>query len=155
MAGKVHTKSDIDWIEINKPFTLNITLQPGEIFAFHNDILASFKNRRVKTTNANFSAGEGFLSDGLLYGDGVCHLASLINWTANDARLSVFAPTRHDFANIPEIPKEYGVSIYTSRVHDLNSQRQNLYIENTQSYPVILIFDYKDGVLSVSISEIE
>ncbi len=145
MSGRVHNKSDINWTELNKPSRFTIMLKPGGVFAFHNDILPSYKNKSIKTTNTHFTAQEGFLSDGYLFGDGVCHLASLINWAAADARLGVFAPTNHNFANIPEIPQRYGVSIYSS-------PGQNLYIENTQEIPVLLIFNYKEGILSLSIS---
>ncbi len=151
MSGTVNNKSDINWQEIDKPFHYNYVLQPGEVFAFHDDILPSYKDKRVSTTNANFGANEGFLSDGLLYGDGVCHLASLISWAAKDAGLSVLAPIKHDFANIPEIPREHGVSIYSAPGQTGINQGQNLYIENTLGTPVIFSFDYNNGFLNLAI----
>lgn len=153
MSGGVRGKSDIKWPEIEKSFQYDYVLQPGEVFAFHDDILSTFKNDPVSTTNAHFDASEGFLSDGYLYGDGVCHLASLINWTALDAGLFVYAPTKHSFAVIPEIPEKYGVSIYSSPDKSKVSQKQNLYIENTFEKPVKFAFKYNNEVLNLTISE--
>jgi hypothetical protein len=153
MDGRVHNKSDINWSEIEKPSVYKIELHQGEVFAFHEYILPEYKDKRIMTTNAHFSSYEGFLSDGYLVGDGVCHLASLIKWAAKDAGLSVLAPTNHDFAYIPEIPKEDGVSIYTMPDQPSASSQQNLYIENTFDKPVIFAFDYTNGNLSLTISK--
>lgn len=153
MDGRVHNKSDINWNEIEKPSVYKIELHQGEVFAFHEYILSEYKDKRIVTTNAHFSSYEGFLSDGYLVGDGVCHLASLIKWAAKDAGLSVVAPTNHDFAYIPEIPRENGVSIYTMPDQPTSSAQQNLYIENTFDKPIIFAFDYTDGNLSLTISK--
>lgn len=153
MDGRVHNKSDINWSELEKPSVYKIELHQGKIFAFHEYILPAYKDRPIVTTNAHFSSYEGFLSDGYLVGDGVCHLASLIKWTAKDAGLSVVAPTNHDFAYIPEIPKEHGVSIYTMPDQPGSSAQQNLYIENTLNKPIIFSFDYNNGILSLTISK--
>jgi len=153
MDGRVQNKSDINWNELKKPSTYKIELHQGEVFAFHEYILPAYKDKRVVTTNAHFSSYEGFLSDGYLVGDGVCHLASLIKWAAKDAGLSVLAPTNHDFAYIPEIPKEEGVSIYTMPDQPSSSAQQNLYIENTLDKPVIFSFNYTNGVLSLTITK--
>lgn len=147
MEGRVRTKSDIDWQKIKKPFSYELVLNPGEIFAFHDYVLPAYKDKRVVTTNAHFGAYEGFLSDGYLVGDGICHLASLINWAAKDAGLSILAPTNHDFAPIPEIPREQGVSIYLGPNQPAASAQQNLYIENIYNKPVIFAFDYKKDIL--------
>jgi len=152
-TGLINKKSDINWEEIDKPATYDITLQPGETFAFHDNISSYYKNKKIITTNAHFDAQDGFLSSGYLYGDGVCHLASLISWTALDAGLKVTAPTNHDFANIPQIPKKYGVSIYYSPDQDSRSQNQNLYIENTFDDPITLAFYYNRGVLTFSVTK--
>lgn len=153
MDGRVRSKSDINWGKLNKPSLYKMELRPGEIFAFHEYTLPEYKDKRIKTTNAHFSGNEGFLSDGYLMGDGVCHLASLIKWAAEDAKLSVLAPTNHDFAYIPEIPKEYGVSIYTMPDQPSSSAQQNLYIENTFDKPIIFAFDYTNGNLNLTISK--
>jgi hypothetical protein len=152
-TNKVQNKSDINWEEINNTYYYEIVLNPGEVFAFHDDILAVYQNRPLKTTNAHFSASEGFLSSGNLYGDGVCHLASLIKWTASDAGLFTFAPVNHDFANIPDIPKEYGVSIYSSPDQKGVNHMQNLYILNTFDHSVKFTFEYKNNNLNLSISK--
>lgn len=151
MEGRVKKQSDINWQEIGKPFYYEFTLRPGEVFAFHEYVFSKYKDKRIVTTNAHFSASEGFLSDGYLVGDGVCHLASLIKWVAVDAGLSVTAPTNHDFANIPEVPREYGVSIYTMPDQVGASAMQNLYVENILEKPVKFAFNYKKGILSLSI----
>src|SRR5688572_21049523 len=87
LNGSVSKKTDIDWDKVMAFTDYSFTLNPGETFAFHNSVLAPYKDKTVKTTNAHFSASDGFLYDGYLYGDGVCHLASLINYAAYDAGL--------------------------------------------------------------------
>lgn len=78
-------------------------------------------------------ATEGLISDGYLTGDCVCHLASLIYWAARDAGLTALAPTNHDFTTIPEVPKEYGVSIYfTPGAREANAQKKSLYHQYVQ-----------------------
>ena len=146
MSGNIQNKSQINWTAVEKPVRYDYVLRPGEVFAFHDDILASYKNKPLLTTKAHFSSDEGFLSDGYLVGDGVCHLASLINWTAIDAGLSTNAPTSHNFAVIPDIPAKYGVAIYSSPT-------QNLYIENTFNVPVVFKFNYENGVLNLAITK--
>lgn len=153
MDGRVRNKSEINWNQLEKPSSYKIELHQGEVFAFHEYILPVYKSKRIVTTNAHFSSYEGFLSDGYLVGDGVCHLASLFKWAAKDAGLSVEAPTNHDFANIPEIPKEEGVSIYTMPGQPAASSQQNLYIENTLDKPVIFAFDYNNGILKLTITK--
>ena len=153
MAGNVTKSSDIDWHEVEKPFRYEFTLEPGKTFAFHDDVMEQFKPVITKTTNAHYNAQEGFKTDGYLYGDGVCHLASLINWAAKDAGLDVLAPVNHDFANIPEVPREYGTAIYAQPGESGVDKQQNLYITNTNDKPVTIVFDYKANTLKVSISE--
>src|SRR5260221_181864 len=110
--GTVKDGSQITWEEVEKPFVSTIELKPGEVFAFHDDILPQYAGKVTITTHAHFNYQDGFKSDGYLYGDGVCHLASLMYWVAKDAGLDAYAPVRHDFAVIPDIVPEYGVSIY-------------------------------------------
>lgn len=153
MTGKVSNPSQINWEEIRKPMHAELTLQPGEVFAFHDDVLPQYRGKTIKTTHAHFNASEGFLSDGFLYGDGVCHLASLINWAARDAGLNVTTLVNHNFAHIPEVPREYGVSIYATGGNSSVGEAQNLYIENTKDHPITFVFDYVNDVLNVTIKE--
>ena len=152
MAGDVDPKH-VSWDTVEKPFTYSFTLKPKETFAFHKDVLDKYKDSVVKTTNADFSSDQGFKSDGYLVGDGVCHFASFINLTAKEAGLDSYAPTNHDFANIPEVSKEYGVAIYDSPDNKSTSEEQNLYVTNTADKPVEFTFTYKDNKLEVTISE--
>lgn len=136
---------------IDKPVHYAITLHQGEVFAFHDDLLPEYAGKVVATTQAHFNSQEGFKSDGYLIGDGVCHLASLIDFAARRAGLMVVAPTRHDFAPIPDVPKQYGVSIYASPTESSASAVQNLYITNPLSQTVMIVFDYHDSRLQVTI----
>lgn len=152
LDGRVNTAKDINWSEMENSFRSEFTLQPDETFAYHDAVLSQYEGKVVKTTEAHFNSQDGFKTDGYLYGDGVCHLASLINWAARDANLEVLAPTNHNFANIPEVPKEYGVSIYYNPANKSVGANQNLYITNNQNKPVNFVFEYKDGQLSVSVT---
>ncbi len=134
-----------------KYMTYNVTLNPGEVFAFHEDVLPEYKEKTIKTTNAHFNYADGFKSDGWLMGDGVCHLASLIYWAARDAGLAAAAPANHDFANIPQVPREYGVSIYFYPGRPEANARQNLYITNTFEKPVSFVFAYDGDNLTVKV----
>jgi hypothetical protein len=149
MDGLVKSKADIDWTKIESDFHYEFTLQPREEFAFHDKVADQYKGKIVKTTNAHFNYDDGFKSDGYLTGDGVCHLASIIYWTAKDAGLTAIAPTNHNFAVIPDVPKEYGVAIYEGPE---GGQMSNLYITNNKEKPVTFVFDYKNGNLTVSTS---
>lgn len=154
MSGKVTKASDINWEEINKPFVYEFKLKPYETFAYHEDVKEKYKQSLVKTTVAHFNASDGFLTDGYLYGDGICHLASLIYWVALDAGLLAEAPTNHDFAPIPDIAKKYGVSIYYSPGSASSNARQNLYITNNRAKTVAFKFEYRNNTLKVSATEL-
>lgn len=154
LDGRVTKASDINWNEVTKPSSFEFKLEPNKTFAFHSDIENKYKDSLVKTTNAHFNAGDGFKTDGYLFGDGVCHLASLINWVAKEAGLSVEAPTNHDFANIPDVPKEFGVSIYSNPGSKGSNVLQNLYITNNKSKPISFKFEYKNDKLKVSVVEL-
>lgn len=154
LEGRVSKASDIKWEEIEKPFQYEFKLEPNKTFAFHSDVKEVYKNSLIKTTNAHFNGAEGFKTDGYLFGDGVCHLASLINWAAKDAGLSVEAPTNHNFANIPDVPEEYGVSIYSNPAAKGSNIRQNLYITNNKNKIISFKFQYQDGKLKVSVVEL-
>lgn len=151
LSGIVTNSSKINWDFLHKPATYEFTLQPGEVFAFHDDILPEFANKKMITTNAHFDATEGFEYDGDLYGDGVCHLASLMNWVARDAGLEVVAPTPHNFAVIPGINAKYGTAIYYAAGDTGANEAQNLYIENTLDKPVQFVFTYVNDNLTLSI----
>lgn len=154
MDGRVKSAGSINWDEIQKPFQSEFKLDPGKTFAFHDDILSDYKDSLTKTTQAHFNSQEGFKSAGYLVGDGVCHLASLIYWVALEAGLDAKAPTNHNFMAIPEISREYGVSIYNNPFHKGANTQQNLYVTNNKTKPVAFKFEY-DGVnLKASVLEI-
>jgi hypothetical protein len=153
LSGRVTKKEDINWDEVRKPFEYRFTLMPDKTFAYHDDVLEQYKSTVVKTTNAHFNFEDGFKSDGYLMGDGVCHLASLIYLSAKTAGLNAYAPTNHSFANIPEIDKEFGVSIYKMPGNSNANALQNLYITNNKEKPIVFNFTYKDGELKLSIYE--
>lgn len=149
--GSVKNKSDINWDNLKQPKTIEMTLNPGQMFAYHDVIDPKYNGENIKTVKTNFGAGDGYkYSDGL-YGMGVCHLASLIHWSALDAGLESTAPTNHDFFPIPEVPKEYGVAIFSSPDSITASQQQNLYIKNTFDTPVTFKFDFDGTNLKVSV----
>lgn len=153
MRGDNINPRAINWNTIESSFHYEFTLTPYQMFAFHDGIFPEYNGLVVKTTNAHFNAQEGFKSDGYLYGDGVCHLASLMNWVAQDAHLKVDAPTNHDFAKIPDIDKTYGTAIYYAPEKLGTSEKNNLYITNTYPKPITLTFDYQNNNLRFSISE--
>lgn len=155
LRGDVTSGTNIDWDNIEKPFSFALKVSPGKTFAFQGDVLPEYEGKVIKTTNTHFNSAEGFKSDGYLYGDGVCHLASLLNWVARDAKLDVKNPTNHDFASIPEVPKEYGTSIYYGVGSEQSNALQNLYITNNRAKDVALKFDYYDGKLTFSISDLQ
>lgn len=153
LDGRVKQKLDINWDEIKKPFKSEFKLEPGQIFAFHDDILPQFEGKVVKTSNSHFMWDEGYVSAGYLVGDGVCHLASLMYWTALDAGLEAVAPTNHNFMAIPEIDKKYGVSIYANPDTKRANDRQNLYIVNSRDKAIEFKFEYNGDKLRVSLVE--
>lgn len=134
----------IDWYWAYQPFEVSLILQPGEIFAFHDNVLPEFAYP-VITMNSEFITDEGYKSVWGLGGNGVCHLASLMNWVATKAGLEVVAPNGHNFAPVPGVPKEYGTSIRSQ------SPTQNLYIRNNLEYPVIFKFVANSRIVSLSL----
>jgi len=151
LNGDISKGTVINWKKVDEPFNFNLKLIPDSTFAFHDGVLPEFQGKVSKTTNAHFNSDEGFKSDGYLIGDGVCHLASLINWAAKDAGLYVVAPTSHDFAVIPEVPKKYGVSIFSQPVPSQTTLLQNLYIKNNFKKPILIKFSYDGTNLKVAI----
>jgi len=111
----------------NNGFILN----PDEVFAFHKNILPEFRQYKIVTQESGFFTKDGYKYVGGLAGNGVCHLASLINWVATEASLEVTAPTNHNFAKIPGIEKKYGISILFLPDGGITSEKQNLYIRNS------------------------
>ena len=140
--------------KVSDPFIYEFRLEPSRTFAFHGDVAEKYNNSLVKTTNARFNAADGFKTDGYLFGDGVCHLASLIYWVARDAGLAAEAPTNHNFANIPDVPKEYGVSIYNSPGSKSSNALQNLYITNNKEKPIDFRFEYNNNKIKVSVMKL-
>lgn len=151
---KVTSPDDINWNEVEKPFTYTLVLAPHELFAFHDGVLPQYKNKVGLTMNAHFNYQEGFKYDGYLVGDGVCHLASLLYWVAKDAQLEAIAPTNHDFAHIESVPREFGVSIFSLPGQEYTSALQNLYLTNNRIHPIHIEFIYNGKTLKVTISEL-
>lgn len=143
MDGTVKDKAQINWDELtNQPHTFEFTLEPGATFAYHEDILPQYKDSLALTTKSYFGPGQGYVSDGYLYGDGVCHIASLLNWAARDAGLEVYVPKDHrSVGPINEVPDDYGVSIYIDPTTGVG-ERNNLYITNTREAAVTFIFTH-------------
>lgn len=120
------------------------TLAHGEVFAFHDNVLPEFAEPKI-TMNSEFFVDEGYKSIGGLGGNGVCHLASLMNWVASEAGLAVVAPNSHSFAPVPGVPKEYGTSIRSQ------SPNQNLYLRNNFSYPVKFVFTIEESLMTLRV----
>jgi hypothetical protein len=155
MAGKQDRTKPVDWTEVEKPFTYEFALKPGEVFAFHDTAyLPAYAQNVAKTTSAHYNGTEGFKSDGYLMGDGVCHLASLFYWAAKDAGIETMAPVNHDFAAIPEIDKQYGVAIYADPTNAAVSMQQNLYIKNNKDIPLTFRTVYNGKDLTVEVLKV-
>lgn len=156
LDGRVTSKEDLIWDEVRKPFTFEFKLKRGETFAYHENVSKEYKERVLRTTNAHFNGEQGFLSDGYLMGDGVCHLASLMYWVAKDAGVESSAPTNHDFAVINEVPKEFGVSIYYSGARGNEADgNQNLYITNNLDKDLTFRFEFDGNILTfIALEEI-
>lgn len=154
LRGIITSTKDINWDEVSMPFHYTFRLEPNQTFAFHDDISNEYLGKVTKTTNAHFNSYEGFKTDGYLFGDGVCHLASLMYWVAKDSNIDAKAPTRHDFMAIPEIDRQYGVSIYSNPFSKGSNTQQNLYITNNRSKPIEFMFDYSDKKLRLSLLEV-
>ncbi len=149
LKGDVTKGQPVNWDKVEQPFSYQFSLEPGQTFAFHNVVLPQYGGKVVRTTNAHFNSLEGFKSDGYLMGDGVCHLASLMYWSAKDAGLEVLAPTNHNFMLINQVPKEDGVAIYAG--NSASDANQNLYISNNTKGSVEFKFDYDGDNLKFSV----
>jgi hypothetical protein len=148
MDGEIQKGQPIDWDKIRSPGQATFTLNPGESFAFHDNLVPEFKDSVVQTTNARFNSAEGFKYDGFIVGDGVCHLASFINEIATQAGLAVHAPVRHDFAPIPDIDRTFGTSINS------NGTVQNLYVTNTSDKTIVFIFEHNSQSLKITVESV-
>lgn len=144
MRGIVPDSANVPWSEVTKPFTYTFELKPGETYAFQKDALPGYEGSITKTIDVNFGAEDGYKHDGYLMGDGVCHLASLLYWAAKDAGIESVAPTNHDFRSIPEIPREYGVSIYSMPGNPTGNAQQNLYVKNDTGTSIQFEIIYND-----------
>lgn len=153
LNGEVNDPKNINWDEVRKDRIIEFKLEAGKVFAFHEDYFPKYEGQVIKTTNARFNFEQGFKYDGYLMGDGVCHLASLINWVSKDANLLAEAPVNHDFMPIPGIAKEYGVSIYFMPGSREANARQNLYITNTKDKELLFRFIIEDKNLELKILE--
>jgi hypothetical protein len=129
------------------PDTFSITLKPNEVFAFHDKILAQYKEDKVLAPKSKYGSRDGYLLISGLYGNGVCHLATLMNWVASETDLEVTALTRHDFAKIPGTDPKLGTSISYGN----SPERQNLYIKNNKPSSVVLEFKIEGDNLFFSI----
>ena len=154
LRGVAQTGGPVDWTKVKSDFTYTMVLKPGDTFAFHDSVLPQYQGKIAETTNAHFDSTQGFESDGWLVGDGVCHLASFMNVVAKDAKLSVYAPTPHDFAVIPDVAKTDGVAIYYMPGESGSSALQNLYITNNYTVSIGFVFTYKDNKLDIKIEKL-
>lgn len=135
-----------DTLQAQRNFALS--LKPGEVFAFHKKgILPQFNESKIISQESDFTTNYGYKVVAGLGGNGVCHLASLMNLVALKAGLEVVAPTNHNFDRIPGIDKEYGVSISTRN----SPERQNLYIKNNFEFPMFFRFELRENNLVFSI----
>ncbi len=154
MIGQTKAGEKVDWDKVHQQNKFQFILQPGKTFSFHDLVLDDYKDSVVQTTNAHFSSTEGFKSDGWLVGDGVCHLASFMNVVAKQAGLEVTAPTRHDFAAIPDVSRDFGTAIYYVPGDKSVSSKQNLYVKNTLDRPIAFVFIHSDNSLKVAVEEL-
>lgn len=155
MNGKVKEGEQIPWNMVKSSGVKTLVLKPGQTFAFHDEVLEKYKGKVDVTTNAHFNSSQGFKSDGWLVGDGVCHLASFMYVAAIKAGLLSEAPTRHDFAPIPDVPKKQGVSIFYSPNNPSSSTLQNLYITNNQAKTIAFVFDHAKDNLNIKVEELD
>ena len=145
--------ANIDWEKIREPFEVSFILKSGEFFAFHKNILEEYKEKPGIVIKSHFSFEDGYKALGGLYGNGVCHFASLINWAASEAGLEVMAPVNHDFYPVPEVPREYGTSILYWPDNGRNTQKQNLYLSNTFDSSLVFIFKANEREVSLKIQK--
>lgn len=148
--GQAGQMGQMDFEKVEKPFTVEFTLKPNEVFAFHDNVLPELNPSAGGpkiTMHSKFFMDEGYKELGGLGGNGVCHLASLMNWVAKDAGLEVVAKVNHDFYPVPGVPRENGTAILSQ------SPDQNLYLKNTKDYPVS--FEFKADANNVELKVVK
>lgn len=155
MRGITTDGQNVDWEAVKKPFIYSFELKPTEAYAFQKDALPSYEADIAKTIDVNFAGQNGFKHDGYLMGDGVCHLASLFYWAALEAGLDTKAPVNHDFMAIPEVPREYGVSIYSTPGQKSANAQQNLYIRNNTNKTIRFEISYDGKSLQTKVLEVQ
>lgn len=155
-ANKVelYGENKIDWVKLREPFEFRIMLKQGELFSFHDELLPEFEKYKgnAKTGWTKFSANEGYKTLDGLSGNGVCHLASLINWTASEAGMGVTAKVNHDFYPVPGVDRKYGTSI-VYRPGQMTTKMQNLYVMNNFLETAIFSFKADKDKVELEISE--
>lgn len=142
---------NIVWEKARGPFEAVFVLKSGDSFAFHENVREEYKDKPLITINSHFAYQEGYKAVAGLFGNGVCHLASLINWTASEAGLAVTSPVGHDFYPIPEVPQEYGTSILYWQGQDRNSCNQNLYLKNNLDVPLVFTFNVDEKEVNLKV----
>lgn len=148
--GEIHSYNDINWDAVNQDFSIEFTLDRGETFAFHKNVLPAYKGKVTRTMGSEFVTNQGYKVVAGLGGNGVCHLASLMTWAATEAGLEVEAKVDHNFAPIEGVPQEYWTSIRYLPSGG-NSQNQNLYITNTREEPVTFAFTKLGNELKLTV----
>lgn len=156
MSGQTKDGQKVDWTKVRQPTQFQFDLAPGKTFAFHDQILPQYKDSVTQTTNSHFDSTQGFESDNYLVGDGVCHFASFINVVSKEAGLLVNAPTRHDFAAIPDVSRDNGTAIYYVPGDFASSSRQNIYVTNNTGKPIAFVFNHtSDNSLKIAIEQLD
>lgn len=145
-------KGKINWEKVRQPFELSFTLNPGQTFVYHETVLSEFKGKNLLVSPAKFWASQGYKSDGWLIGDGVCHLATFLNWVASEAGLETIAKVNHDFLPVPGVPRRYGASIFYTPDGSRNSANQNLYLTNNFSGPINFNISVSKDQVTIQIS---
>src|SRR5688500_12363636 len=59
LSDRVDSKEDINIDELRKPTQAEIRLDPGQTFAYHDDVLDIYKDKVVATTQAHFNFADG------------------------------------------------------------------------------------------------
>jgi len=154
MGGTVKKGEQVSWDTVKNQKENKLILKPGQTFAFHDAVLDKYAGKVTATTNAHFGSDQGFKSDGWLVGDGVCHLASFMYVVSKNAGLVSEAPTRHDFAKIPEVTQKDGVSIYYTPDNAASSKLQNLYITNNYNKTIAFVFTQVKDNLDIKVEQI-
>lgn len=154
LSGEVSNKNNLNWQNVLRSQEFSIALQPNQVFAYHDHVLPEYGQNLIKTPKTYFHAKDGYLSSGYLFGDGVCHLASLLNWAALSAGIETYVPKSHSIAKIPDIDEEYGVSIYVVETEKESGTKNNLYITNTKSTPIEFKFIYNHEQVIIEVYEL-